>query len=230
MRPQPDEHRRAARGTGVREAAAAFIVTACLQASACGGDATVTPPEPPEPEPDVPTALAIEAGDGQSATTGTPVANPVQVRVTGRAGAALADVRVDFVVTAGGGTIEASVARTGSDGIASPGAWTLGAAGPQALRATVAGLEPLTLTATAIGIPAEVVAIAGAGQMARVANPVPAAPEILVTAADGSPLAGIRVAFATERDAQVAGADSVTDATGRAPKLGRFASAKITHP
>ena len=216
MRPQPDKHRRAARGTGVRAAAAAFIVTSCLQAAACGGDPTVAPPEPPEPEPDVPTALAIHAGDGQSATAGTAVANLVEVRVTGRTGAALADVRVDFAVTAGGGTIEAGTARTGSDGIASPGAWTLGGAGPQTLCATVAGLEPLTFTATAIGIPAEVVAVAGDGQVARVASPVPAAPEVLVTAADGSPLAGIRVAFATGRDAQLAGADSVTDASGRA--------------
>lgn len=195
---------------------AAIVLLAGLVSNSCGGDAPITPPEPPRPEPDSPAALVIHAGDGQHATTRTAVADPLQVRVTGRADTALADVRVDFAVRAGGGTIETATARTGSDGTASPGAWTLGAAGPQELGATVAGLEPVTFTATAIGIPAEVVAVAGAGQTAPVGSAVPTAPEVLVTAADGSPLAGIRVAFATERDARVAGADSVTDAAGRA--------------
>lgn len=204
-------------GHGVRAVAAAFTLIVCLRATACGGDAPITPPpEPPQPEPDPPTALVIHAGDAQSATTGTAVAEPLRVRVTGRTGAALADVRVDFAVTAGGGTIESATALTGSDGTASPGAWTLGAAGRQELRATVAGLEPVTFTATAIGIPAEVVAVAGRGQAAQVATAVAEAPEVLVTDANGSPLAGIRVHFSTERDAVIAGADSLTDDSGRA--------------
>lgn len=192
------------------------VLLACVAIASCGDDPPVTPPEPPPPEPDRPVALSIHAGDGQTTSAGTAVPGPLQVRVTGRTGAALADVRVDFAVTRGGGTIESATAQTGSDGIASPGAWTLGAAGQQELRATVAGLQPVIFTATAIGIPAEVEAVAGDNQVAAAGSAVAEAPEVLVTDADGTPVPGIRVYFTTERDAVIAGADSVTDAGGRA--------------
>lgn len=194
---------------------AALAMFCCLAVASCGSDPPVTPIDP-EPEPDRATALTIHAGDGQSAATGTSVADPVLVRVTGRTGAALASVQVDFAVTAGGGRVQFATATTGTDGLASPGSWTLGGAGPQELRATVDGLQPVTFAATAIGIPARIEAVAGRDQRGFVASEVAVAPEVRVTAADGSPVPGVRVSFTTDPSAGISGADTVTSADGRA--------------
>ena len=193
----------------------AAAVLGCVAVASCGGDPPVDPIDP-GPEPDPPAALAIHAGDGQTATTGTSVADPLLVRVTGRSGAALAGVRVVFAVAGGGGRVQFPTATTDADGLASPGRWTLGGAGPQELRATVEGLQPVTFTATAIGIPATVEAVAGRDQRAFVGTEVAVAPEVRVTAADGAPVPGVRVSFATGPGARIAGADSVTSADGRA--------------
>lgn len=187
----------------------------CLAVASCGEDPPVKPIDP-GPEPDRPTALVIYAGDGQTAMTGTSVAEPVLVRVTGRTGAALAGVQVGFAVAAGGGRVQFPTATTGADGLASPGRWTLGAVGAQVLRATVAGLQPVTFEATATPVPAAVAAVAGQDQRAFVGSEVAVAPEVRVTAADGSPVPGIAVSFTTEPAAAIAGADSVTDDDGRA--------------
>lgn len=194
---------------------AALALFHCLALASCGGDPPVTPIDP-EPEPDRPTALTIHAGDGQTATTGTSVAEPVMVRVTGRTGAALGGAQVGFAVTVGGGRVQSAMATTGADGLASPGSWTLGAAGPQELRATVDGLQPVTFTATAFGVPARIEAVAGRDQQGFVGSEVAVAPEVRVTAADGSPVPGVRVSFITDPGATIAGADSVTSADGRA--------------
>ena len=194
---------------------AALAAFSCLVVASCGGDPPITPIDP-EPEPDRPTAMTIHDGDGQTATTGTSVAESVLVRVTGRTGTALGGVQVGFAVTAGGGRVQFATASTGADGLASPGRWTLGAAGPQELRATVDGLQPVNFTATAIGVPARIEAAAGRDQQAFVASEVAVAPEVRVTAADGSPVSGVQVSFTTDPAATIAGADSVTNDIGRA--------------
>lgn len=190
-----------------------LALLACAIFHSCGGDEPVVPPEP---EPDVPTDLVVHAGDAQVATTGTAVPDPVQVRVTGRTGAALAGVSVAFAVTAGGGSIERANATTDASGIASPGRWTLGPPGPQQMRGDVLGVAPVVISATATGAPAAIAAVAGADQEAAVGSAVPERPEVLVTDADGEPLPGVRVTFVTERDAAVAGAEAITATSGRA--------------
>ena len=196
---------------------ALYVVLAAftlLSLTSCGGGDE--PVGPVEPEPDVPTSLVIHAGDGQTAVTGIAVRNPVQVRVTGRTGAALAGVSVSFAVTAGGGSIEASTAVTGADGVASPGPWTLGPPGPQQMRADVTGLAPVGFNATATAAPAEIAIVTGTDQEAGVASAVAVPPEVLVTDADGAPLNGVPVTFVTERDAVLTGAEANTDGGGRA--------------
>lgn len=193
--------------------APALALLACAVLHSCGGDEPVVPPDP---EPDVPTDLVVHAGDAQVATTGTAVPDPVQVRVTGRTGAALAGVLVTFAVTAGGGSIERADATTDANGIASPGRWTLGPPGPQQMRSDVLGVAPVVISATATGAPAGITAVAGADQEVAVGSAVPVRPEVLVTDADGEPLPGVGVTFVTERDAAVAGAEVITAASGRA--------------
>ena len=144
---------------------------------------------------DVPAALAVHAGDGQRATAGTAVADPIQVRVNGVTGAGLEGVMVSFQVTAGGGSVESATAATDGGGLASPGAWTLGAPGPQELRAAVTGLDPVTIRATALGVPAEMTVVAGAGQEVTVGTAVPVPPEVLITDSAGTPLPDVAVTF-----------------------------------
>ena len=190
-----------------RPVVAAAITGLILVVASCGGDQIA---------PDAPAALVIHSGDGQTARTGTEAVEPVRVRVTSQSGASMTGVTVAFEVTVGGGSLPASTAVTDANGIASPGRWTLGAPGPQELRASVAELDPVVFSATALGIPAEIAVVAGADQEAPVATAVAVPPEVLVTDADGAPLSGIPVVFTTERDATVASAEVSTDARGRA--------------
>lgn len=165
---------------------------------------------------DVPAVLVIHAGDGQRATAGTAVPDPIQVRVTGVTDAGLEGVEVGFQVTGGGGSVESATATTDDDGLASPGAWTLGAPGPQALRATVTGLDPVTVRATALGVPAEMTVVAGAGQEVTVGTAVPIPPVVLITDSSGTPLPDIPVTFLAAGGATTTGAEAATDTLGRA--------------
>lgn len=165
---------------------------------------------------DVPTSLVIHAGDGQRATAGTAVAGPIRVRVNGVTGTGLEDVAVGFQVTGGGGSVETAGATTDGHGLASPGAWTLGPPGPQELRASVAGLDPVHIRATALGVPARMTVVAGAGQEVAAGAPVPIPPEVLVTDSAGAPLPDVPVAFLAGGGATITGADAVTDTLGRA--------------
>ena len=187
-----------------------------LAAASCGGDAPL-PPIEPGPDPDRPAALTIHGGDGQTATTGTSVAEPLLVRVTGREGAALAGVQVSFAVASGGGRVQFATSNTDSGGLASPGRWTLGATGPQELRASVEGLEPVTFNATSIGIPARIEAVAGQGQRAFAGSDVAVAPLVRVTGREGAALAGVQVSFAVASGGgRVQFATSNTDSGGLA--------------
>ena len=165
---------------------------------------------------DVPAALVIHAGDGQRAVAGTAVADPIQVRVNGVMGAGLEGVTVGFVVAAGGGSVEAGTATTDGDGLASPGTWTLGAPGRQELRASVTGLDPVTIRATALGVPAEMAVVAGAGQEVPAGTAVPISPAVLITDSAGSPLPDIPVTFLAGGGATITGAEATTDMLGQA--------------
>lgn len=165
---------------------------------------------------DVPAGLVIHAGDGQRATAGTAVADPIQVRVTGVTGAGFEGVTVGFQVTAGGGSVESATATTDGDGLASPGAWTLGPPGPQELRASVAGLDPVNIRATALGVPAQMAVVAGAGQEVTVGTAVPIAPAVLITDSAGTPLPDVPVTFLAAGGATITGAEAVTDTLGHA--------------
>ncbi|MYH54229.1 MAG: hypothetical protein F4139_15025 [Gemmatimonadetes bacterium] len=165
---------------------------------------------------DFPAELVVHAGDGQRATAGTAVADPIQVQVNGVTGGGLEGVTVGFQVTGGGGSLESATATTDGDGLASPGAWTLGDPGPQELRASVTGLDPVNIRATALGVPARMTVVAGTGQEVTVGTAVPIPPEVLITDSAGTPLPDVPVAFVAGEGATITGAEAVTDALGRA--------------
>lgn len=96
------------------------------------------------------TQLVIHAGNNQTANVTSEVAIDPAVRVTDAQGNAVAGVTVEFAIGVGGGAVTGATPVTDANGVATVGSWTLGPNGGQhTLIATVAGLEPVTFTATA---------------------------------------------------------------------------------
>jgi hypothetical protein len=96
--------------------------------------------------------LSLAAGNAQSATVNTAVADSLRVLVTDAFGNPVNGTTVTFAIVTGGGTLTDSVAVSGPNGLATLGSWTLGlTAGGNSLTATSDGLDgsPVTFTATA---------------------------------------------------------------------------------
>src|SRR5207244_2917354 len=86
------------------------------------------------------TQIAINAGDGQSATTGTAVASPPSVIMRDASNNPVQGVGVTFAPASGGGSITGAEQTTNASGIATVGSWTLGnTAGTNTLAATATG-------------------------------------------------------------------------------------------
>lgn len=186
-----------------------------IAAAAEGKTASATVAVVPGP----PTALAIVAGDGQTAVAGSAVVTPPAVRVTDAFGNPISGFAITFAVASGGGTITGGAATTNASGIATIGNWTLGTtAGPNTLTASGAGLTPASVTFTATGgtgTPAIVVAFAGNNQTATAGGPVATPPSVKVTDANGNPVGGFNVIFSPgSGNGAVAGGSAVTNSAG----------------
>ena len=109
----------------------------------------VIAPDPANP----PRSLDKLSGDEQQAGPGVQLAEPFVVSVADRTGAALVGIPVTFAVTAGGGTLSTTTATTDTSGRAAS-TLTLGSL-PETntVTVTVAGLDPVTFTATAEATP-----------------------------------------------------------------------------
>src|SRR5439155_1147602 len=147
------------------------------------------------------TQIAINAGNSQTATAGTPVAVDPSVIVRDANGNPVAGVSVTFAVASGGGTVSPTTpVTTGRNGIAAVTSWTLApTAGPNTLTATASGLtgSPVTFTATgAVGAATQMASNGGDGQTATAGTTVPVNPSVVVRDANGNPVAGVSVTFA----------------------------------
>jgi adhesin/invasin len=150
-------------------------------------------------------SVALEAGDGQSASAGTAVTTAPSVKVTDSYGNPVAGVDVTFTVTGGDGTVDSGsstgatsvVVATGAGGIASVDAWTLGGVpGANELRATVGGLagSPVIFTATGTAAPATALAVVtGDRQTAITGGAVATAPSVRIVDGGGNPVPSLGV-------------------------------------
>lgn len=143
-----------------------------------------------------PTSIAVQTGNGQSATAGTNVAVAPSVVVKDQRSAPIAKQLVTFTVSSGGGSVTAASAVTNALGIASPGGWVLGPnAGANTMTAAVASKPGITVVFTATGTVAPVPAIglssatASFTGVALGAAPSPAVIDVTNTA--GSTLTGL---------------------------------------
>jgi len=116
-------------------------------------------------QPGVPATVSKASGDGQSAVAGTAVPIAPTALVVDALGSPVSGVTVQFAVASGGGSITGGTATTNGSGLASVGSWTLGSTpGANALTATVAGLTPVTFTATGLaGQPPITLTVLGTG-------------------------------------------------------------------
>lgn len=157
-------------------------------------------------------AVVIQAGNNQTGTVGAPLPVLPSVRVNDAFGNAKANVTVQFTVTGGGGSIASPTQITTAAGIATAGAWTLGAGvGANALTASVVGTAVNAIfnaTGQAAGAPVNMVAFVGDNQTALIGYASNIRPAVRVTDAGNGPVSGVSVTFAV-----TAGGGSVTGAT-----------------
>ena len=105
----------------------------------------------------LPTVMAGQAGDGQTAVVGTAVALPPAVILRDSLGAPVQGQTVRFSVTTGRGNVTGAKTITDAAGVATVGSWTLGLTpGTNTLLATSrrAVGSPITVTATGIAFSA----------------------------------------------------------------------------
>ena len=101
----------------------------------------------------IPRTLSRVSGDQQQGAPGTTLPAPLVVSVLDQNGTAFAGASVTFAVTAGEGTLSATTVTTDADGQAAS-ILTLGnLPGANTVTVSVAGLEPVTFTATAEASP-----------------------------------------------------------------------------
>ena len=134
----------------MRKVISALIVllSGITAALACGGGDLVLPGA------SRPATMAVVKGNNQTAPGGQALADSLVVRVTDPQNRPVAQLRVAFVVTVGGGAAAPDTAATDNDGRAAS-RWTLGTtAGAQAVEARVTGSDAVNATFTAVASPA----------------------------------------------------------------------------
>jgi hypothetical protein len=126
----------------LRAASLAALVAGAL-ISGCSDEADPIAPAP------VAAAIVEVSGDSQITQVGTPIANPLVVRVVDAAGTPMSDVSVSWTLL-GDGTLTASTSTTGFDGTAQV-SFTPTAAGQDTVRASVANVTvPAEFVVTAM--------------------------------------------------------------------------------
>jgi len=146
----------------------------------------------------VPTSIAADSGNGQTALVDSTLPQALVARVTAGDALGVQGVWVHFALAGGAGSLSADSALTDSTGRAST-SWTLGPdAGPDSVFATTDRLSADTAVfgATArAGQPADIVGIDGDGQSASTGTAVAIAPSVRLTDVHGNPVSGVAVSF-----------------------------------
>lgn len=165
------------------------------------------------------TISAVAGANAQIGTVGQPLANSISVTVLSDNGSPVAGAFVSWTVQSGGGSISVTSSSTDSLGVASV-SWTLGTvAGADTLTATVNGLTPLVISATANpGAVASLVKVSGDAQVVPAGTT--AAP-FVVKAEDvyGNPVPGVTVSWITENGGELSANTTVTGADGLAQNV-----------
>src|SRR5882672_1827114 len=169
---------------------------------------------------DAPFGMAIDSGDGQSATVNTAVPVKPTVVVRDQYNNPVPGASVAFSVTGGGGSAAAPTSvATDAGGKARATSWTLGTgAGPNTLQAQTSGVAAVTFNGTGTaGAPAATTKTAGDTQAVTVNTAVPVRPTLKVTDQFGNPVESVTVTFSVASGGgSLTGPPRKTDGTGLA--------------
>ena len=139
--------------------------------------------------------LTKVSGDEQRGPAGTALAAPFVVSVLDQNRSAFAGAVVTFSVTAGGGTLSSTTATTDANGRARS-TLTLGSdPGTNTVTATVAGLEPVTFTASGYATPHSLTKVSGDGQEGPASTQLAAPFVVFALDENGAAIAGAVVTF-----------------------------------
>ncbi len=163
------------------------------------------------------TSISVVSGDNQRGVPGSSLLVGFVVKVGDAQGNGVSGVTVAWSVTAGGGSLSQTSTPTNTAGEASV-VLTLGSTATQnTVTASAAGLtgSPVTFTASAVQ-PTSIVSVSGAGQSARLAQPLSQPLVVEVRADDGLGVPGVTLSWAVTVGGGTVSATSTTGATGRA--------------
>jgi len=164
------------------------------------------------------TQLLAFAGGGQIDTIGRLLGLPLEVLARAADGLGVGGVPVHFRALTGGGSVTDSVVVTDGAGHARTTVTLGGLPGGQTFEATAAGLSgsPVSFGVVALpGPPAQLLAVAGLGQLATVATALLTRPAVLLKDAGGNPVAGASVTFSVSAGGgSLTGGTQLTNAAG----------------
>ena len=165
----------------------------------------------------VPWTLTRVRGLEQEGPAGEPLQSPLVVSVLDQTGAPLGGTAVAFFVTTGEGTLSVGTATTDANGLAST-TLTLGSQpGANTVAVTVAGLDPVTFTATGLAVPRSLTKVRGDLQHGTVGTRLADSLVVSVRDQNGSPLPGAPVTFTlTDGQGTLSSTSDTTDAAGLA--------------
>lgn len=210
MRANHPERSTRRRPTAVRTGAVLTLAASLM--SMAVGCAKPTAADP------VPNALTVVQGTNQQVQGGSELPNALAFRVLGADKKPLAKVSVGFSIVTGGGTVNPGSALSDENGEVKT-KWTLGPNEVgQSLRATVAGLDAITVNALAL-LPTDLVVAQGNNQSARVNAALPNAIVLRVVGPGNVAMKGIPVAFQI-----VTGGGLITPQSGLTNALGEVQS------
>lgn len=163
-------------------------------------------------------ALTKASGDGQSATAGIALVNPLVAKVADQFGNPVAGATVTWAIASGGGTLSGTTTTTSAAGLAQV-TYTLDTTpGPATVTATSGALGTVTFGATGNAplTPAAVAKLSGDGQSAKVSTALANPLVVLVIDDMGNPAAGITVTWAVTGGGTVSAVTTITNANGQA--------------
>ena len=150
--------------------------------------------------PGLPAEIVVVSGDGVAAPRLSTLSDPLAVRVEDRFQNPVTGVTVEFVVIAGGGSVQPSSTKTDVGGLATT-QWTLGEPlGDQSVSIMVEPLQPTTVSAFATTVPELVQILGGDGQVGIVGERLLDPLSVRVLGPGGAPVSTLDVDFSVSQN------------------------------
>ncbi|MGH7615920.1 MAG: hypothetical protein ACREPM_01690, partial [Gemmatimonadaceae bacterium] len=141
-----------------------------------------------------PAGIVVVQGDGQAAQAGRDLPTPIVLRVLDSSGTAVSGVVVSMSINGGGGSVTPASDTTDGHGEFKT-KWTLGpTVVQQSLIATVAGVTPVSIAATAL-LPTQIILVQGDKQTAKAGAAVTNSVIVRVVGGVNVPMQGVTVEF-----------------------------------